>query len=106
MFYFRKLFRKLLFEATNSELHELHELAEVFDMATTPVAHEILVHRSSILKSMISEFSSPDILQYPVKFVFMGDNGEPEMGRGSGITREVLSLFWKEFSVALATGAS
>ncbi len=59
-----------------------------------------------MLKSMIFEFSANDILQCSLIFVFMGDHGKLEFGRGASLTWEVLTLFWKEFSIALATGAS
>ena len=39
-------------------------------------------------------------------FVIVGDDGSLEMGRGSGVTREIPSLFWREFSISLAIGAA
>ena len=55
---------------------------------------------------MKSEFSANDILQCNLIFVFMGDHGESELGGGAGVSREVVTLFWREFSVALVTAAS
>ena len=67
---------------------------------------EIAIPQSNVLKSMISEFSANDILQCNLVFVFMGDHGEFKLGRGVGVTREVQTLFCREFSVVLPTGAS
>lgn len=67
---------------------------------------EILVRRSNILKTMVNEFDDPCILHDIVTFALIGDNGSLEMGRGAGVTREILSLFWREFSVSLAIGAA
>ena len=66
----------------------------------------ILVPRSNILNTMVEEFKNPDILHNIITFVFIGDNGNPEMGRGAGVSREILSLFWREFSISLAIGAA
>ena len=90
----------------NSETEELPEVFPVVDLASPTCIREIVIHRSNVLKSMISEFSANDVLQCNLIFVFMGDHGELELGRGSGVTREVLTHFWREFSIALATGAS
>ena len=54
---------------------------------------------------MIAHFKDPDILCSNISFVLMADNNKPEMGRGNGVTREVLSLFWKEFLISLTIGA-
>ena len=83
----------------------------------SPVLHEnqqlepqpecvILVPRSNILNTMVEEFKDPDILQNIITLVFIGDNGSPEMGGGAGIPCEILSLFWREFSISLAIGAA
>ena len=70
------------------------------------VAKEIFLPRSNLLKELIEQFRLPDILDYAVTFVFVADDNTLESGRGSGVTREVLSLFWKDFHVSLATGAT
>ncbi|XP_028393307.1 uncharacterized protein LOC114517709 [Dendronephthya gigantea] len=72
----------------------------------SPSIYEIIIPRSDILKSMISEFSKPSVLQCCLIFGIKGDNGVTEMGRGAGVTRELLSLFWREFSVVVATGSA
>ena len=54
---------------------------------------------------MIAHFKDPDILCSNISFVLMADNNKPEMGPGNGVTREVLSLFWKEFLISLKIGA-
>lgn len=67
---------------------------------------EIFLPRSNLLKELIEQFKVADILDYNVTFVVVADNNTPESGRGSGVTREVITLFWKEFQISLATGAS
>lgn len=67
---------------------------------------EIFLPRSNLLKELIKQFMVADILDYNITFVIVADNNSPESGRGSGVTREVLSLFWKEFQISLATGAA
>ena len=54
----------------------------------------------------IREFEEPDILKYRLEFVFIDSRGEIEKGRGSGVMREVLSIFWREISGSLSTGAA
>ena len=66
----------------------------------------VLVPRSNILNTMVKEFKDPRILHDIVTFALIADNGNPEIGRGAGVTREILSLFWREFSISLAIGAA
>ena len=66
----------------------------------------VLVPRSNILNTMVEEFKDPRILHDIVTFALIADNGNPEIGRGAGVTREILSLFWREFSISLAIGAA
>lgn len=85
------------------------DLPQVLFFPEEPVpqcTRELVIPRSNILQTMITEFNNPDILQCKLTFVLIGDNGNPENGRGAGVTRDVLSLFWKEFSISLAIGAA
>lgn len=66
---------------------------------------EIAVNRSNVLKDMIKEFLAEDILQHNVEIVFIDDHGEIEKGRGSGVLREALSIFWREYFMSLSIGA-
>lgn len=58
------------------------------------------------MQELITQFKDPEILQSNVTFVLVADNNNPEVGRGNGVTREVLSLFWKDFSISLSIGAA
>lgn len=58
------------------------------------------------MQELIIQFKDPEILQSNVTFVLVADNNNPEVGRGNGVTREVLSLFWKDFSISLSIGAA
>ena len=55
---------------------------------------------------MVEEFKDRDILHTIITFVFIGDNGNTEMGGGAGVSREILSLFWWEFSISLVIGGA
>ena len=57
-------------EILNSETEELPEVFPVVDLASPTCIREIVVHRSNVLKSMISEFSANDILQCNLIFVY------------------------------------
>lgn len=67
---------------------------------------EIALHRNNVLKDMIKEFQARDILQHRLEIVFINDRGEIEEGRGAGVLREALSIFWREFFNSLSIGAS
>ena len=67
---------------------------------------EIALHRNNVLKDMISEFKDATVLMCSLEFVFINDRGDIEVGRGSGVMREALSIFWREFFSALSSGAS
>ena len=85
------------------------DLPQVLSSSEEPLirhAKEIFLPRSNLLKELIKQFMVEDVLDYNITFVIVADNNIPESGRGSGITREVLSLFWKEFQISLTTGAS
>lgn len=58
------------------------------------------------MQELITQFKDPEILQSNITFVLVADNNNPELGRGNGVTREVLSLFLKDFSISLSIGAA
>ena len=66
---------------------------------------EIAINRNNVLKNMINEFLADDILEHKVQIVFKDERGNVEKGRGSGLLREALSIFWREFSISLSVGA-
>jgi len=55
---------------------------------------------------MILAFKDEMILSCCLEIVFIDERGNIEGGRGSGVKREALSIFWREFYNSLATGAS
>ena len=101
-----------------TSLYHAKELVQVIDtdgdalpqvqpsLFENEVSREISLRRSNILKEMIAHFSDPGMLNCNLNFVLLADNNEPEMGRGNGVACEVLSLFWREFSISLAIGAA
>ena len=56
----------------------------------------IRVHRSLIREDMLENFSEPSILQVNLNAIIINQHGHEEAGQGSGVLREVFSLFWKE----------
>ncbi|XP_028410759.1 uncharacterized protein LOC114533439 [Dendronephthya gigantea] len=94
-------------ESSNTETEEQLETIPIYEIEIfhRPV-REISIRRSDVLRSMISEFKDTDVLKFNIIFVFIGDNGLVKKGRGTGVTREILSLFWSEFAIALSVGSS
>jgi len=66
---------------------------------------DIVVHRTNILRNLIEEFKSPDVLQYQLNVAIMNERGDVEIGRGSGVLREVISLLWHNLFTSLTIGA-
>ena len=66
---------------------------------------DIIVHRSTILQDLINWFDEEDALKCSYNIRVVGSNGELEKGEGSGVLREVLSIFWQHFFTSLAIGA-
>ena len=65
-----------------------------------------MVRRSNVLKDIIEEFKDLSILDFILNIVVLDEGGKPESGRGTGVTREVVSIFWQQFFPALSTGAT
>ena len=70
------------------------------------VVKEIAIHQSNVLKDMIMAFKDKRVLDCCLEILFISDNGKVEEGRGSGVQREALSIFWREFYNSLGVGAS
>ena len=54
---------------------------------------------------MIWEFLDDGIMNYRIEVVFIDQQGEVEKGRGAGLLREALSVFWHEYFMSLSVGA-
>mgnify|MGYP002803544190 FL=1 len=72
--------------------------------APMPV-REIAVNRDNVLKDMIREFLDDGIMNHKIEVVFIDQRGEVEKGRGAGLLREALSVFWREYFMSLSVGA-
>ena len=66
----------------------------------------VQVKREMVKLDLIEIFKDPDILQYHLDIKVIGNNGVEEEGKGSGVVREVLSLFWNQCYTSLMVGAS
>ena len=80
---------------SGNQLHENNRLVK-----------EIAINRHNVLADMIIAFKDESILLCCLEIVFIDEAGDIENGRGSGVKREALSIFWREFYNSLATGAS
>ncbi|KXJ20323.1 hypothetical protein AC249_AIPGENE28596 [Exaiptasia diaphana] len=71
-----------------------------------PTIRVINIHRANIRKDMLSIFSDPSILDERVMLDvhFINSSGEEEVGRGSGLERDLFSSFWKDIYELLMTG--
>ena len=79
----------------------------LFLLGNAPV-QDVLVHRSQVLKDLIEEFKALDIPTYRahLNLVIINERGEIEEGRGLGVVREVITMFWHQFFMSLSTGAT
>ena len=68
----------------------------------------MVVHRSKVLKDLIEEFKELDIptCSYHLNVVIINERGEVEDGRGLGVVREIMTMFWQQFFMSLSTGAT
>ena len=67
---------------------------------------EIKVHRANIRNDMLTIFADPCILDECITLdvIFINRRGEEEAGRGSGLLRDLFSLFWKDVYQSLMVG--
>jgi hypothetical protein len=64
----------------------------------------IEIHRTTIKQDLIREFKDPNILKKEIEFRLINERGQVEAGVGSGVAREVYTLFWAEFSISMTIG--
>lgn len=67
---------------------------------------DLVIHRTTLLKDMITAFSDPTILKVTIFFKVVDARGVIEEGEGRGVAREVLTEFWHLFYQSLSVGAS
>ena len=67
---------------------------------------DISIHRSTLLKDMITAFSDPKILEFTIFFEVIDARGVPEVGEGRGVSREIITEFWHLFYQSLSVGTS
>ena len=83
------------------------ESAECMGSENSEIAGQVLsltVHRSCICKDMIEHFKDEKKLQSELVFTIINERGQKEEGVGIGVSREVFSLFWKEFANSMTIG--
>ena len=106
-------FSPFLVNTTECTLQEEIEIEGVMLAQAEADQHErifdivpILVHRSTLLKDLITAFSDPKILISSLSVKVVDNNGNEEEGEGRGVLRDVLTEFWFLFLQSLAIGAS
>ena len=62
------------------------------------------VHRLNVKREMIDIFRDPSIMDDDLAIVVIDSRGKEEIGRGIGVLRDILSLFWKEAYDSLFIG--
>ena len=60
--------------------------------------------RVNLRNDVISIFSDKGIFKYDLDVTFINQRGDPEEGKGQGLTREMLSSFWGEFYTSFSIG--
>ena len=87
--------------------NDVHDLPNDHQIEGKPqLLKEMAINRNNVLKDMIVAFKDEEILACCLEIVFIDETGNIEDGRGSGVKREALSIFWREFYNSLSTGAS
>ena len=64
----------------------------------------LTVHRTLVKKDMIEYFKSHDIMNKELIFEIINERDTLEQGVGIGITREVYTLVWNEFTNSMTIG--
>lgn len=67
---------------------------------------DLLIHRTTLLKDMITEFYNPNVLKSTIFFKVVDARGMFEEGEGRGVARDLLTEFWHLFYQSLSIGAS
>ena len=67
---------------------------------------ELIVHRSTLLKDLISAFCDLKVLTSTLFIKVVAANGVEEKGEGRGVTIDVITEFWHLFFQSLAIGAA
>ena len=65
---------------------------------------DLKVHRSFVEKDMLQHFRDSSCMSAQLTFTILNDKGDAEMGAGAGVTREVFTLFWKQFANYMTVG--
>ena len=77
------------------------------DNRNSPTASQsriIKVHRGNIRKDLIEIFQDPLIMKCHLIVEMLDERGMAEKGRGSGVFKDALSLFWKDVYDSLMLG--
>ena len=77
------------------------------DTNNNPAVHQsriITVHRGNVRKDLIAIFQDPSIMNCHIIVEMLNERGIAEKGRGSGVFKDTLSLFWKDVYDSLMLG--
>ena len=65
----------------------------------------IILHRAVLKDSMIQAFKDSEILHVNLDVTLISNSGKEEEGKGAGVFRDTLSIFWNQFFNSLTVGA-
>lgn len=64
----------------------------------------IRIHRARVREDMLEIFSDPTILSSQLSATIVDSQGNAEKGAGTGVLREIFSMFWKDLNDSLLVG--
>ena len=74
------------------------------DVKQCPV-YPVILHRAMMKTDMIAVFKEPGIFQKNIDITFISHNGRVGDGKGGGVLRDAITLFWQQFFNGLTVGA-
>lgn len=69
-----------------------------------PFSKHVYLHRALLKDDMIELFSDPTMINVNLDVTVIGNDGNPEEGKGVGVIREVLTSFWQLVYHSLTVG--
>jgi len=94
-------------ESNSSATAEPTSDAENVNINTNPTSFQsriITLHRGNVRKDLIAIFRDLSIMNCHIIVEMLNERGITEKGRGSGVFKDTLSLFWKDVYDSLMLG--
>ena len=94
-------------ETENHDVTAMYDLPGEVGLGADGIACEpkmVRIRQSHIKADIIDVFSDPSVIPGSPIFTVINNYGKAEEGVGSGVTKEVFSLFWKDAYESLMVG--